>query len=268
MSRGSSVSWWSWLRPRARRRGHLEVIRAQEAGTGLDRDLLVYLPAPHPGSTRRYPVLYLQDGQNLFDPAASFAGSWRVDWAMDWASARGVEGIVVGIPNRGVERIDEYNPFVDRERGPGGGERYLDFLAGTVKPLVDRRYPTVPGRENTGVAGSSMGGLISLYAFLRRPDVFGVAGVLSPSLWFADRAIFSVLEAAPPVPGRIYLDIGRREGADTLADARRLRDALEARGYQRGRSLRYVEDRSGVHQEAAWGRRFRAALPFLLAPAG
>ncbi|HEU5393809.1 MAG TPA: alpha/beta hydrolase-fold protein, partial [Candidatus Methylomirabilis sp.] len=138
----------------------------------------------------------------------------------------------------------------------------------TVKPLVDRRYPTIPGRETTAVVGSSMGGLISLYAFLRRPDVFGVAGILSPSLWFADRAIFSVLEAAPRVPGRIYLDIGRREGAEPLADARCLRDALEAWGYQRGQSLRYLEDRTGVHQESAWGRRFRAALPFLLAPAG
>jgi len=207
----------------------------------------------------------MQDGQNLFDPEASFAGSWRVDLAMDWAAARRLEAIVVGVPNAGEERIAEYSPF-DAPEGPGRGSAYVSHLAETIKPLVDVRFRTLPQRETTGVAGSSMGGLISLFAFFARPDVFGIMGALSPSLWFAGGAMFGLLETAPFRPGRLYLDVGRLEGAETLADARRLRDLLRAKGYVQGAQLRYKEDRAGKHEEAAWGRRFRAALPFLLPP--
>jgi len=122
----------------------------------------------------------------------------------------------------------------------------------------------MPQRETTGVVGSSMGGLISLFAFFARPDVFGVLGAMSPSLWVAERAIFGLLEPMPCQPGRIYLDVGRREGEETLEDTRRLRDLLEAKGYAPGQQLRYVEDRTGQHEEAAWSRRFRSALTFLL----
>jgi predicted alpha/beta superfamily hydrolase len=206
----------------------------------------------------------MQDGQNLFDPKESFAGSWRVDLAMNRAAARGLEGIVVGIPNAGDQRVAEYSPFDDAETGAGRGGDYVSLLAGKIKPLVDTRFRTLPQPEATGVVGSSMGGLISLFAFFSRPDIFGILAALSPSLWFAERAIFGLLETAPFHPGRLYLDVGRLEGAETLDDARRLRDLLRAMGYAEGERLRFVEDRSGRHVEAAWSRRFRAALPFLL----
>jgi predicted alpha/beta superfamily hydrolase len=210
----------------------------------------------------------MQDGQNLFDPALSFAGSWRVDLAMDRAAARRHEGIVVGIPNTGEGRIAEYSPFDDPEGGPGRAARYVGYLADTIKPLVDAKFRTLPGRDATGVAGSSMGGLVSLFAFFHRPDVFGVLAALSPSLWYAGRAIFGLLEAAPAPPGKLYLDVGRQEGVQTLDDARRLRDLLHAKGYVPGKQFRYVEDRGGRHEEAAWSRRFRDALPFLLSSSG
>jgi predicted alpha/beta superfamily hydrolase len=210
----------------------------------------------------------MQDGQNLFDPKESFAGSWRVDIAMDQAAGRGFEGIAVGIPHAGEERLEEYSPFDDPEAGRGRGLEYVTYLAETIKPLVDARYRTIPGRGTTCVAGSSMGGLISIFAFLARPDVFGAVAAMSPSLWYARRAIFSAVQAAPFQPGRIYLDVGRREGDDTLANARRLRDLLLAKGYRKGDQLRYIEDGAGGHEEASWGRRLRAALPFLLAPPG
>jgi predicted alpha/beta superfamily hydrolase len=210
----------------------------------------------------------MQDGQNLFDPEESFAGSWRVDIAMDQAAARGFEGIAVGIRHAGEERLAEYSPFDHPEVGPGRGREYVEHMAERIKPLVDARYRTIPDRGTTCVAGSSMGGLISLFAFLARPDVFGAVAAMSPSLWYAERAIFEAVKAAPFQPGRIYLDVGRREGEDTLADARRLRDLLLAKGYRKGDQLRYVEDRAGGHEESAWGHRLRAALPFLLAPPG
>ena len=230
---------------------------------GLDRELALYLPPSYDTGDRRYPVLYMQDGQNLFEPELSFAGSWRVDLAMDWAAARGREGIVVGVPNAGERRLTEYGPF-DDEAGEGHGGDYVNYLADVIKPLVDATFRTIPSREATGVAGSSMGGLISLFAFLHRPDTFGIMAALSPSLWFGSRAILGLAEAAPFHPARLYLDVGRQEGDETLADARRLRDVLVAKGYDEGADLLYIEDRSGRHEEAAWRRRFRAALPFLL----
>jgi predicted alpha/beta superfamily hydrolase len=251
--------------PRQRRpQGRVERVPVGPDSPGLDRDLAVYLPPSYGETDRRYPVLYMQDGQNLFDPKASFAGSWRVDLAMNWAAARRLEGIVVGVPNAGEDRIAEYSPFDHPEGGPGRGGEYVSYLAGTIKPLVDARFRTLPQRETTGVAGSSMGGLISLFAFFARPDAFGIVAALSPSLWFGGRAIFGLLDAAPFQPGSLYLDVGRLEGAETLENARRLRDLLRAKGYVQGTHLRYVEDRGGKHEEAAWGRRFRAALPFLL----
>jgi predicted alpha/beta superfamily hydrolase len=247
-----------------RPRGRVERVSVGPESPGLDRELAIYLPPSYGETERRYPVIYMQDGQNLFDPEASFAGSWRVDLAMNWAAARRLEGIVVAVPNAGDQRIAEYSPFDDAEGGPGRGGDYVSHLAGTIKPLVDTRFRTLPQRETTGVAGSSMGGLISLFAFFARPDVFGVMAALSPSLWFAERAIFGLLDPAPFQRGRLYLDVGRQEGAETIEHARRLRDLLLAKGYIQGVHLRYVEDRSGKHEEAAWGRRFRAALPFLL----
>ncbi len=208
--------------------------------------------------------MYMHDGQNLFDPRTSYAEPWRLDRVMDRASARSIEAIIVAIPNMGIDRINEYSPYVDAKAGGGRGDDYLEWIIGTVKPLVDAEFRTRTGRPCTGILGSSMGGLISLYAYLRHPSVFGFAGALSPSLWFAGRSIFSTLAASKHVPGRIYLDIGGREGKAALDDARRMRDALIAKGYVLGRELRWTEDPLGRHSEVDWGRRLGDAVPFLL----
>jgi predicted alpha/beta superfamily hydrolase len=231
------------------------------------RDVLVYLPPSYHGGRRSYPVLYMHDGQNLFDPATSFAGDWGMGRIMEAEARRGLEAIVIGVPNRGAERLDEYSPFPDpAARGGGRGDAYATFLARTLKPLVDRRFRTRASRDHTLIAGSSMGGLISLYALFRHPRAFGVAGVLSPSLWFGGGAIFSHVGRAAFVPARIYLDIGALEGAEHVANARRLRDLLLAKGYRTGRDLRWLESRAGRHDERSWGRRFARALPWLLSP--
>jgi predicted alpha/beta superfamily hydrolase len=230
------------------------------------RELLVSLPTHYSSQNCRYPVIYMHDGQNLFDPAMSFSGSWNVDVAMAELSLGGLEAIIVGIPNMGHERIAEYSPFEQTQFGEGRGDLYLDFLINTVKPLIDERYLTLPDREHTGIAGSSLGGLISLYAFFRHPRVFGFAGVLSPSLWLGNGAIFSFIEQAPFSPGKLYLDVGDREGARHVANALEMRDLLEAKGYRLGRDLLWVEEEMGHHHETAWARRFQAALPFLVPP--
>ena len=235
---------------------------------GNRRDVLLYLPASYEAGTRRYPVLYMQDGQNLFDEAIAFAAEWRVDETMDaLGRERGLEAIVVGVSNTGEHRLGEYSPFEDAEHGGGRGDRYLDFLVDTLKPRVDRDFRTLTDRANTLIAGSSMGGLISLYAFFRRPDVFGGAGVMSPALWFADRSIFPFVEAAPFAPGRLYLDVGTKEGTEAVANVRRMGNVLLRKGYRAQQDFLYVEQVRAGHTEKAWRKRFRRAAPFLLSAA-
>jgi predicted alpha/beta superfamily hydrolase len=228
------------------------------------RDLLVALPPSYSVGTRRYSVVYMQDGQNLFDPATSFAGDWAMADTLTAHAASGLEAIVVGIPNMGEERKDEYGPFPDTRHGGGRGEAYARFLARTVKPLIDRKFRTLPEQAHTAVAGSSLGGLVSLYAFLAYPDTFGAVAALSPSLWFARGAIFRWARPRRSAGGRVYLDAGSREPPRTIRDARRMRDLLVGKGYVPGVTLGYLEDPDGGHDEASWARRFRAAFPFLV----
>jgi predicted alpha/beta superfamily hydrolase len=229
------------------------------------RDIDIYLPTSYRRVKRRYPVIYMQDGQNLADPHRAFAGTWNLETAIAALAVRGIEAIFVGIPNMGAERIREYSPFFDVKHGGGDGDAYLAYVERTVKPLVDRRFRTRPERAATGIFGSSMGALISLYAYFRAPDTFGFVGAMSPSLWFASRAIISYIESDGAPTGRIYLDAGSDEGAGTLRDARQLADVLGRKGY-RQQDLRFVEVSGGQHKEAHWGERLVPALEFLLDP--
>jgi predicted alpha/beta superfamily hydrolase len=185
------------------------------------RDVFVYLPpsymAPEARGTR-WPVLYMHDGQNLFDPELSFSGAWRVDLAMQTAARVGFECIVVGVSNLGGARLDEYSAWFDESVGGGGAaDLYVDFLLNTLKPMVDAQFRTRPEREATGVLGSSMGGLASLYAFFREPHAFGFCGAMSPAIWYARKAVLPFVEAAIPPTGRLWLDVGTGEGVRTLA---------------------------------------------------
>jgi len=241
------------------------------------REILVYLPPSYASGNHYYPVIYMHDGQNLFDEATSFAGEWGVDETLNALSQEGIEAIVVGIPNLGVERTKEYSPFVDRRHGGGLGDLYVDFIADTLKPLIDSAFRTRPERETTGIFGSSMGGLISLYAFFYSPQTFGFVGAMSPSFWFAGGAILPYIRSARPNPGRVYLDMGEKEQP---AAARRwwqipLLDHLRKNDCEKvvsllGRKgcdeehLRFVVDPTGEHNEAAWRRRLPDALRFLL----
>jgi predicted alpha/beta superfamily hydrolase len=236
---------------------------------GNRRDLLVLLPPSWPEEGRRWPVLYMQDGQNLFDEATSFAGEWGVDETMQALAPEGVEAIVVGIPNMGKDRMDEYNPYRHPRLGGGRGDAYLDFLVKRVKPLVDGAFPTDPRREVTGILGSSLGGLISLYAVFRHPDVFGLCGALSPAFWVARSPLLAYVRSAPRVPARLYLDTGTREGSRMMrvlrpGPAEEMRAVLRAKGYVEGIDLHFVVERGGEHNEAAWRRRLPDALRFLL----
>jgi predicted alpha/beta superfamily hydrolase len=229
-----------------------------------ERDVDVFLPPSYARTRRRYPVIYMQDGQNLADPHRAFAGTWELPRAMDDLARRGLETIVVGVPNSGAERLREYSPFADARHGGGGGDAYLAFVERTLKPLIDRRVRTRPEREATGIFGSSMGGLISLYSFFRASETFGFAGAMSPSLWFGGGAILDYIENDGSPPGRVYVDAGTDEGANTVRDASRLAAILEHKGYRPGESMLFTEVAGGRHEEAHWAERLVPALEFLL----
>lgn len=225
---------------------------------GTTRDILVYLPPSYDTSERRFPVLYMQDGQNLFDAATAFGGNdWHVDETMERLSGDGYQAIIVGIPHAGEKRLVEYNPFPGRM--PAKGDEYVAFLCEMLKPFMDAEFRTIPEPSATGILGSSMGGLISLYAFFRRPDVFGLCGALSPSLFVGRGAILRYVHDAPFNPGKIYLDNGSREPT-----ARPMLDELNKKGYRARRDLKYVSEFGGTHNESAWARRLPGALRFLL----
>jgi len=261
-------AWQPW--PPADGRDHSVTGRILHLGAletallGNQRDVWVCLPSGYESGSARYPVLYMQDGQNLFDRAIGFSGQeWSVDETLA-AEAGRADAIVVGIANTGVHRLEEYSPFRDNRMGGGKGEAYLDFVVDVVKPLVDAGFRTLVGRDDTFIGGSSMGALISLHAFLTRPHVFGGVAALSPALWFAQRAIFDVVAAAPFTNGRVYIDIGTREGPVQLLDVARLRNRMVHKGYRKGENLLVVVEGGGRHNEAAWARRFPRALRFLL----
>ena len=225
------------------------------------RNVDIYLPTAYAESRKRYPVVYMQDGQNLSDPSTAFAGTWRLPEVLDDLEARGVEAIVVGLHNTRA-RLTEYSPFPERRHGGGGGSAYVSFVARTVKPRIDRQFRTRRTAPHTVIAGSSMGGLISLYAWLSRPGVFGHAVVMSPSLWYGRDRLFEFVQSSTLPRGRLHLDVGTDEGAAALRDARALKAILDGKGIDD--RLSYLEDRGGRHEEAAWSRRLADAVAFAL----
>jgi predicted alpha/beta superfamily hydrolase len=236
--------------------GYVRVLRG-----ALDRELYAYLPPSYATGDHRFPVLYMHDGRNLFDEPTSHAGEWRVDETMEELSREGLEAIVVGIPH-GPERGAEYVPS---ERG----SNYIAFLVDEVKPLVDETLRTLPGRTTTGLAGSSLGGIISLYGFLTRNDVFSYAGVMSPAFWW-DESLYDFAATTPRREGRIWMDVGGDEHPDKperskayLEGFERMSSILRAQGYDESR-LRTVVEPGALHHETAWARRLPDMLRFLL----
>lgn len=222
------------------------------------RDVLIYLPPSYATGERRYPVLYMQDGQNLFDPVTAFNGhDWQVDETMERLSADGYEAIVVGVYHGGDQRLAEYNPFPGKWHSRG--QEYIEFLSSSLKPFIDRNFRTLPEPAATGILGSSMGGLISLYAFLHRPEIFGLCGAMSPSLFVGHGAILKDARDAEFHLGKIYLDNGTREPS-----ARPVFEILQNKGYRIRTDIKYVAEHDGRHTESAWARRLPGAVRFLL----
>jgi enterochelin esterase-like enzyme len=234
------------------------------------RNLIVYVPPgydKHPDRT--YPVLYMQDGQNLFDPRTSFipGQTWEVREHADAAiRASEVEPlIIVGIYNTD-RRLAEYTHERDWRLGGGEADQYGLTLTREILPFIASQYRVRTDRDSTGLGGSSLGGLVSLYLGLRYATLFGKLALLSPSVWWNHKSILGYLnERAPEVwdRPRLWLDVGDKEGRRTVQDIEALNRRLKANHWRPGETLHFEKVPGGTHDEASWSRRVRSMLKFL-----
>ena len=236
------------------------------------RDVVVYLPPEYDAQLeRRFPVLYMQDGQNLFHGHESFVKGeyWQL---AESAEAEILAGeleplIIVGVHNAGRRRILEYTPTANKRIGGGSAGAYGRLLTEELKPFIDRTYRTRPEQPHTGLGGSSLGGLVTLYLGLQRSSVFGRLAVMSPSVWWDHRVILRhVRDARPKPPLRIWLDIGNAEGRQAVEDVRLLRRGLLKAGWVEGEDLAYSEHPGANHSERAWAARVGPMLRYLFPP--
>ena len=225
------------------------------------RRIWVYVPPSYNNSTKKYPVLYMHDGQNVFDDATSFSGEWGVDEAIDTLGLKTKECIVVGIDNGSNKRLNEYCPYdfslngtaANNKTNIGEGDKYVDFLVKTLKPFIDKKYRTLKDSKNTFTAGSSMGGLISMYAVLKYPKVFGGAGVFSPAFWVGPKIFDDIRSKGKKVNARIYFYAGDEEG-ETMVPMT-IRAFNEMHRVSKSKMCEVIRA-GGKHNEARWRIEF------------
>lgn len=225
---------------------------------GKDKKIWLYLPDNYSSSKKSYPVIYMHDGQNLFDAKTSAYGEWDADKVLDSLQA---EVIVIGIEHGGIKRIEELTPYPHPKHGGGGANNYLDFIVNTVKPYIDATYRTKKSKENTIIWGSSLGGLVSYYAILKYPDVFGKAGVFSPSFWYTDD-IYKLTESASKIKGKIYFMSGDSESEEMVPDLLKMEKLLQ--GKKNPPEMKVKISKGGKHNEKLWNKQFAEAYLWLM----
>lgn len=231
---------------------------------GKNRRIWALLPHDYHDCDKHYPVLYLQDAQNLFSDEAPF-GSWSVDKHLMDLSARGIgELIVICIDHGGSERIQEYSPYFHRKFGDGQGKDYANFIIETLKPYVDSHYRTKPERKYSGIGGSSMGGLISAYIGIVHPKYFSRLMIFSPSFWYSDEIYFDAFKYNYTLPMRMFIYAGEKETRFMSQHIHQFKNALMHGAFSSNLTkFNIVIDPEGQHQEKYWGAIFPAAVEYL-----
>lgn len=244
------------------------------------RRVWVYLPPSYGSDTEaRYPVLYMFDGQNVFDTATSFAGEWQVDETLEAGIAAGeLRSIIVVAVDNGAQRIAEYTPWADDRHGGGQADAHLQAFRDVLVPYIDQTYRTIAAPGSRAVAGSSLGGLLALYAAYEHDDLFGLSAALSPSLWWDGQRMRVHAQAAGKPAATVYMDMGTLEGDSTVDDdppngvddnidhLRAMRDVMTAQGFDPDIDLEVIEAEGHRHRESYWAMRFPAVLAFLFPP--
>jgi predicted alpha/beta superfamily hydrolase len=230
-----------------------------------NRRIWLYLPPDYETSGKKYPVLYMHDGQNLFDASTSFAGEWEVDETLNGFYDQGLNvPIVVGIDNGGADRPDELTPWPHAIYGGGDGDLYMAFIVETLKPYIDGNYRTMSDRDQTGIMGSSLGGLISHFGALNYQEVFSKAGIFSPSYWFSDSVWIFTRLTGKLQPMRLYQMAGGGEGQGTLNNMLDMQDSLLAAGFSTDEITTKIIP-GGEHNENLWRQDFGEAYLWLFA---
>lgn len=230
---------------------------------GVSHKIWVYLPPNYEKSSKRFPVIYMHDGQNLFDNATSYIGEWSIDETLNDLFKKTKKGfIVVGIENSGAKRIDEYTPFKNEKYGGGKGSLYIDFLVNELKPFIDKTYRTKSDAKNTGLIGSSLGGLISFYGGLKYPNVFGKIGALSTSFWFSDEIYGFAKENGNQKSLKIYFLVGGKEGEMMVPDTEKMVKTLSEIGFP-SKNMKTKIVPEGKHNEAFWKSEVLETITFL-----
>lgn len=225
-----------------------------------DKTIWVYLPHDYEKNTAAYPVLYMHDGQNVFDHAESHKREWHVEEKLNDLHS---EVIVVGIEHGGsTHRIDELTPYKNDDYGGGHADDYLDFMVNILKPHIDINYRTLADKEHTTIFGSSVGGLISFYALLKFPDVFGNAGVFSPSFWFSEE-IFTLMEEVKEIDGKIYFMAGDHESKNMIPDLDHMEKLVLDKVNNSNQVFKKIV-RNGRHNEKSWRKEFTEAYKWLI----
>ncbi|MBE0661634.1 MAG: alpha/beta hydrolase [Bacteroidales bacterium] len=230
-----------------------------------ERKIWVYLPPGYESSNRHYPVLYMHDGQNLFDNTTSYVGEWGIDEIMNKMIEDGFPGIIiVGIEHGSEERLNEYSPWKHQKMGGGLGDKHIAFLVETLKPAIDKNFRTLPDRENTGIGGSSMGGLISCYAMLKHPEIFSRGIIFSPAFWFSEESYKYAENIEINNELRMYFLAGGKEYGDlnVIEATKKMIDILRAKGLSENQ-YHFKTDPKGKHTEAFWSKYFAEAVRFL-----
>lgn len=226
------------------------------------RRIWIYLPKDYNNSQSRYPVLYMHDGQNLFDNNTAFAGEWGIDESLNSMTLQGNQScIAVGIDNGGNNRINEYSPWINSSYGGGEGEKYMKFIVETLKPHIDSIFRTLPDRENTGIMGSSMGGLISFYGGLKYQEIFSKIGIFSPSFWFSQDCFSFAEQNSKKANMKLYFLAGGQESG-VSESCKNIIKALKKAGYS-DEEIKLKEVPSGQHNESFWKQEFPAAYQWL-----
>jgi len=227
------------------------------------RRVAALLPHDYYETDKHYPVLYLQDGQNLFDEHAPY-GSWGVDKQLASMTGRGRgDVIIVAIDHAAEERISEFTPSFKTKLGRGEGRQYIRFLAETLKPYIDGHFRTLPAPEHTGIGGSSLGGLISIYAGIIYPKVYDRLMIFSPSLWVIPQIPYNILRLTHKFRGKIYLYGGEAESKSMVPDMLRFEEELKQQTKSQQVAFKVVIDPAGQHNEARWGEEFPRAMEWL-----
>lgn len=223
------------------------------------KKIWVYLPLNYDASTKKYPVLYMHDAQNLFDAKTAYAGEWNVDETLDSLK---MNVIVIGIEHGNEKRLEELTPFKHEKHGGGNADAYLDFIINTLKPHVDKTYRTKTNAKHTTIFGSSLGGLISYYAILKHPETFGKAGIFSPSFWYTND-IYTLTEKTEKINAKLYFLCGDNESKDMVTDFTKMTNLVEQLICKKS-NLKQVIISGGKHNEKLWRENFGDAVKWIL----